>query len=63
MSQHDNLSIIELSDSQTLPLTAMVERTMQLTCTISDGQLWVSNGALEVTLDPVVLMGKPAREL
>ncbi|MFU1505886.1 YaeQ family protein [Aeromonas veronii] len=63
LSQHDNLSIIELSDSQTLPLTAMVERTMQLTCTISDGQLWVSNGALEVTLDPVMLMGKPAREL
>jgi uncharacterized protein YaeQ len=49
---HDNLSVIELSDSQTLPLAAMVERTMQLTCTISDGQLWVSNGSQEVTLDP-----------
>ena len=60
---HDNLTVIELSDSQTLPLTAMVERTMQLTCTISDGQLWVSNGTLEVTLDPVVLMGRAAREL
>ena len=60
---HDNLTVIELSDSQTLPLTAMVERTMQLTCTISDGQLWVSNGTLEVTLDPVVLLGRAAREL
>lgn len=27
------------------------------------GQLWVSNGTLEVTLDPVVLMGRVAREL
>jgi uncharacterized protein YaeQ len=60
---HDNLTVIELSDSQTLPLTEMVERTMQLTCTISDGQLWVSNGRQEVTLDPVLLMGIPAREL
>ena len=36
---------------------------MQLTCTSSDGQLWVSNGRQEVTLDPVLLMGTPAREL
>ncbi|MGL4505340.1 MAG: YaeQ family protein, partial [Aeromonas sobria] len=36
---------------------------MHLTCTISEGQLWVSNGTLDVTLDPVVLMGKPAHEL
>ena len=57
------MCIRDSSDSQTLPLTAMVERTMQLTCTISDGQLWVSNGTLEVTLDPVVLMGRAAREL
>ena len=63
LSQHDNLTVIELSDTQTLPLTAMVARTMHLTCTISDGQLWVSNGTLEVTLDPVVLMGRAAREL
>lgn len=63
LSQHDNLTVIELSDTQTLPLTAMVGRTMHLTCTISDGQLWVSNGELEVTLDPILLMGPPAREL
>ncbi|PJG57715.1 YaeQ family protein [Aeromonas cavernicola] len=60
---HDNLSVIELSENQTLPLTAMVARTMQLTCTISDGQLWISDGNQEVTLDPVLLMGRSARDL
>ena len=36
---------------------------MQLTCTISDGQLWVSNGSQEGDAGPRGADGTPGREL
>ncbi|ENY71882.1 YaeQ family protein [Aeromonas diversa] len=58
LTQHDNLTVIELAEEQTQALAALAERTMQLTCTISEGQLWMSNGKAEVTLDPITLMSQ-----
>ncbi|MGL5285683.1 Uncharacterized conserved protein YaeQ, suppresses RfaH defect [Aeromonas sp. RU39B] len=55
LSQYDHLSVIDLPEAQTQALAALAERTMQITCTISDGQLWFSTGQGEVTLEPVIL--------
>ncbi|MFM5464325.1 YaeQ family protein [Aeromonas simiae] len=60
LAQHDNLTVIELADEQSQALAALAERTMQLTCTISEGQLWLSNGHAEVTLDPQFLQRHPS---
>lgn len=38
-------------------LTALAARTMRLTCTIQDGQVWVGSDAGEASLEPVLLGG------
>ncbi|MGL5949657.1 MAG: YaeQ family protein [Aeromonas sp.] len=63
LSQHSNLTIFELEEAQSQALTSFVERSMQLTANISEGELWLSNGQQEVTLTPRRLLGKTAAEL
>ncbi|WP_018150341.1 YaeQ family protein [Leeia oryzae] len=40
----DNLSVFKLAAAETQALTSMAQRTMQLQCTIEDGQVWVADG-------------------
>jgi len=50
----NNLAVIRLPQDATQALAKMAERTMQLQCTIQDGQqMWSSDGE-PVTVDPVV---------
>ena len=58
---HDNLSVIELSDSQTCPWRGGAYHAAHL-YHLRRPALG-RNGSQEVTLDPVVLMGRPACEL
>jgi uncharacterized protein YaeQ len=50
-----NLSIVNLPSAATVALTRLAQRTMQLQCTIQDGQIWLTGGEQTVQIDPVFL--------
>jgi uncharacterized protein YaeQ len=47
-----NLRVLAINDEQSAALTALANRGMQLQCTIQDGQLWWSDGASNVLVEP-----------
>ncbi len=47
-----NLTVVNLSKSATDALAALAQRTMQLQCTIQDGQLWLSDGVSTLEVHP-----------
>jgi uncharacterized protein YaeQ len=53
-----NLTVIKLPVESTSVLAGLVQRTMNLQCTIQDGQVWLSNGEQSVQVEREVL--KPA---
>lgn len=53
-----NLTIINLPLESTNALARLAQRTMDLQCTIQDGQVWLSDGTSSVQIERVVL--KPA---
>jgi len=46
-----NLTVINLPSETTAALEKMAQRTMQLQCTIQDGQIWLTDGAETVQVD------------
>ena len=50
-----NLSIINLPQSGTRAIAALAQRTMQLQCTIQDGQVWLGDGRESVIVEREVL--------
>lgn len=55
LTRLENLTVINLPKAATDSLAALVQRTMQLQCTIQDGQLWISDGMTTVELQPEVM--------
>lgn len=53
-----NLTVINLPPESTAALAGLTQRTMQLQCTIQDGQVWLSDGVQSVEIAREVL--KPA---
>ena len=53
-----NLTVINLTPESTAALAGLTQRTMQLQCTIQDGQVWLSDGVQSVEIAREVL--KPA---
>ena len=51
-----NLSVINLPVESTTALAKLVQRTMNLQCTIQDGQVWFSDGDASVQVDQSVLL-------
>lgn len=49
-----HLDIIHFPDTQTRALVPLAARQMQLQCTIQDGLLWLTDGALSVELTPII---------
>ncbi len=54
-----NLSVINLPSESTRAMTKLAQRTMQLQCTIQDGQVWLGDGNESVMVDQVVLKKSP----
>ena len=52
LARLDNLRVLALDGEQSLALAALAARNMQLQCTIQEGQLWFSDGARTVVLEP-----------
>ncbi len=50
-----NLRVVNLPADATQALARLAQRTMQVQCTIQDGQVWMSCGEQTVQLDPAVL--------
>ena len=46
-----NLKMINLAQESTRAMAALVQRTMQLSCTIQDGQIWLSDAKESVMIE------------
>ena len=51
-----NLSVFSIASDQAASLTELTERSMQLQCTIEDGNVWLSNENKTVEVTPVKLL-------
>jgi uncharacterized protein YaeQ len=52
----DNLTLIDLPAAGTQATAALAQRSMQLQCTIQEGQLWLANGKEVVHIEPATLL-------
>jgi uncharacterized protein YaeQ len=50
-----NLTVVNLAPAVSLALAAFAQRSMQLQCTIQDGQIWVTGNGETVQVDMTVL--------
>jgi len=50
-----NLTVINLPSESTRAIAKLAQRTMQLQCTIQDGQVWLSDGNDSVQVERVML--------
>jgi len=49
-----NLTVIELPERASKELTNLVQRSMQLQCTIQDGEIWLSSAEQTCSVSPLV---------
>ena len=56
-----NLSVINLPSESTRAMAMLAQRTMQLQCTIQDGQVWLGDGNNSVMVERVKLKMPPDR--
>lgn len=54
LTRFTNLHIVNLEPAQCQAMTRLVQRSMQLQCTIQDGQVWLGNGEQPLEIHPVV---------
>ncbi len=54
LARLSNLRVLDLDAAQVQALTDLVERSMDLQCTIDGGQVWISTGESMVELTPTV---------
>ena len=51
----DNLTVVAIKAEESQALTSLCQRTMQLQCTIQEGQLWFADNEQSVVINPVLL--------
>ncbi len=56
LTRFDNLTVIHLADDISQSLATLVQRNMQLQCTIQDDQLLLGNSDECITVQPVIWM-------
>ncbi|MFT7286257.1 MAG: hypothetical protein ACI87W_000361 [Halieaceae bacterium] len=57
LSRFDNLSVYAFSDAETAALAALAAPGLSLQCTVTDGELWVTDGTESVEMKPQALRG------
>lgn len=55
-----NLTVVNIAADTSLALEKLAQRTMQLQCTIQDGQIWLGNNEEMVQIDPQVIKAEVA---
>ncbi|KQW87295.1 hypothetical protein ASC94_28270 [Massilia sp. Root418] len=53
-----NLTVVNLQSEATEQLAKMAQRTMQLQCTIQDGQIWLTDGSETVLIEREIFKGE-----
>lgn len=56
LARSKNLDVLELPQQQCRQLLPLVQRNMQLNCTIQDGELWIGDDRHNINLQPVRLL-------
>ena len=54
LQRFKNLSVIEISEETSKELTDIAQRSMQLQCTIQDGEAWLSCGDKTISVSPLI---------
>ncbi|CAB1368256.1 YaeQ family protein [Denitratisoma oestradiolicum] len=54
-----NVRVLALDDETCAALAALAQRTMQLQCSIQDGQAWLTDGSRSVSIEPRWLTPRP----
>ncbi len=52
LAKQEKLTVLQLPAPQSQALAALAERTMNLSCTIQEGQIWLSSGQGDLQLEP-----------
>ena len=60
ISRLDKVEVLALDETICRGLETLVERGMDLQCTVQDGQLWLTDGERTVHVEPRRLSGSPA---
>ncbi len=55
LNRANNLGVINLNQDSVGEMAQLVQRTMELQCTIDDGEVWLTDGQTSVTIVPEVL--------
>lgn len=55
LQRYQNLSVLEINEASVTDMAKLVNRTMQLQCNISDGQIWLSDAEHSVLIEPLWL--------
>lgn len=55
LERTSNLTVINLAPVATRALAKLAKRTMQLQCTVQEGQIWLADAEERVEVEPVVL--------
>ena len=58
LQRFTNLSVIEISEETCLELLGLVERSMQIQCTVQDGEAWLNSGDRTVSVTPLIRMSQ-----
>lgn len=54
LQRFSNLTVIEISEESCRQLTQLVQRNMQVQCTVQDGEIWLNSGELAQSVTPLV---------
>lgn len=54
LQRFSNLSVIEIPEETCNELAGLVQRSMQLQCTMQDGELWLNCGDQTISISPLV---------
>ena len=61
VSRLRNLSVWQIPPAQSQALAALAQRSMQLQCTVQDGQIWFGEGQRSAEVTPTALQVPPPR--
>lgn len=54
LRRFDNLSVIELPEVACKEITGLVQRNIQLQCTVQEGEIWLTNGESTCSVIPLL---------
>ena len=54
LNRQDNLRIVDFSDEELAPLVDLAERNMQWQVTISEGQVFINSGDVNLSITPTI---------